>query len=150
VAGANHVTHIDLVTELEGDEEKQKEIYKSFRLIHDSILGKIRSYYSWKRGVKDGQKGNVRMIVSIPTKYLKYAFNIYDSYVEKCSDIEPAIPGLSPGIQAQYPILVKESTITGNSLFCSDTPHYRDTVGNELYTFRAYRQTNRLSYWQSE
>lgn len=70
VEGGNKISHIDLVTELKGNRKRQDEIYKSFRLIHDSIRDKIGSYYSWRRGVKNGQKVNVRMVVSIPTKYL--------------------------------------------------------------------------------
>lgn len=70
VEGANQVSYLDLVTELGDNSPKNEEIYQFFRLINDSILSKIRSYYGWKKGIKDGEKVDVRMIVSIPTEYM--------------------------------------------------------------------------------
>lgn len=70
VEGANQISYLDLVTELGDNSPKNEEIYQFFRLINDSILSKIRSYYGWKKGIKDGEKVDVRMIVSIPTEYM--------------------------------------------------------------------------------
>ncbi|MCE7992808.1 MAG: M56 family metallopeptidase [Roseivirga sp.] len=70
VEGANQISYLDLVTELTDSSPDKEEIYQFFRQINDSILSKIRSYYGWKRGIKDGEKVDVRMIVSIPTEYM--------------------------------------------------------------------------------
>lgn len=70
VLGGNHITELNLRTELKGNKRKQDDIYKFFGTLHKSIIQKIGSYYSWEKGIKDNKEVNVRMIVSIPTKYM--------------------------------------------------------------------------------
>lgn len=70
VKGGRGVTSMNLITELKGNRKKQDKIYKFFGVLHNSIRSKVRSVYSWKKGMKDGKEVNVRMIVSIPTKYM--------------------------------------------------------------------------------
>ncbi|MCE7992807.1 MAG: M56 family metallopeptidase [Roseivirga sp.] len=70
VKGGRGVTSMNLVTELKGNRKKQDKIYKFFGVLHNSIRSKVRTVYSWKKGMKDGKEVNVRMIVSIPTKYM--------------------------------------------------------------------------------
>lgn len=70
VKGGRGVTSMNLITELKGNRKKQDKIYKFFGVLHNSIRSKVSSVYSWKKGMKDGKEVNVRMIVSIPTKYM--------------------------------------------------------------------------------
>lgn len=70
IEGGLGAKSLNLVTELKGNKKKQDEIYKFFGTLHNNIRSKARSIYSWKKGMKDGKEVNVRMIVSIPTKYM--------------------------------------------------------------------------------
>lgn len=70
IKGGRGVTSMNLVTELKGNRKKQDTIYKFFGELHNNIRDKARSVYSWRKGMKDGNEVNVRMIVSIPTKYM--------------------------------------------------------------------------------
>lgn len=70
IKGGRGVTSMNLVTELKGNRKKQDKIYKFFGELHNNIRNKARSVYSWRKGMKDGKEVNVRMIVSIPTKYM--------------------------------------------------------------------------------
>jgi beta-lactamase regulating signal transducer with metallopeptidase domain len=70
VHGGGVLSHINLLTELQGDSEKTKAIYQFFGKIHNNIRGKTGTVYKWKKGIKDGQAVKVRMVISIPTKYM--------------------------------------------------------------------------------
>ncbi|GAB5526760.1 MAG: hypothetical protein Roseis2KO_46320 [Roseivirga sp.] len=70
IKGGRGVTSMNLVTELKGNRKKQDKIYKFFGELHNNIRNKARSVYSWRKGMKEGKEVNVRMIVSIPTKYM--------------------------------------------------------------------------------
>ncbi len=70
IKGGRGVTSMNLVTELKGNRKKQDRIYKFFGKLHNNIRNKARYVYSWRKGMKDGKEVNVRMIVSIPTKYM--------------------------------------------------------------------------------
>lgn len=70
VHGGNKVSGMSLLTELEGDEKEIDKIYKFMGQLHNSLLGKIRAHYPWKRGIKDGKEVWVRMKIAIPTRYM--------------------------------------------------------------------------------
>lgn len=70
VHGGARISNLNLETELEGSNKKNLPIYRFFGSIHKNLLTKIHSYYSWQKGIKDGKRVNVRMVVSIPTKYM--------------------------------------------------------------------------------
>lgn len=70
VLGGNHISELNLITEIKGNKRKQDDLYKFFGAVHKSIIQKISSYYSWQKGIKDNQEVNVRMVISIPTKYM--------------------------------------------------------------------------------
>lgn len=70
IHGSRHYSATNLVTELKGGDKKNEDIYKFFGEVHSMIRRKIGTVYAWKRGMKDGKPVNVRMILSIPTKYM--------------------------------------------------------------------------------
>lgn len=70
VNGGRFLTNTNLLTELEGTDEENKELYKFFGQVHNQMLDKVFKFYAWKRGVKDGKSVRVRMKIAIPTKYM--------------------------------------------------------------------------------
>ncbi len=70
VYGGTRISDLNLETELKGSDRKNAHIYRFFGSIHNDLMGKIRSYYGWEKGSINGRKVNVRMVVSIPTKYM--------------------------------------------------------------------------------
>lgn len=70
VKGGGNLSEMNLITELSEDTENLDKIYKFFGTVHNAIRSKTRSVHNWKRGIKDGQPVNVRIVVSIPTKFM--------------------------------------------------------------------------------
>jgi len=70
VYGGNRISHLNLETKLRGSKKKNEKIYRFFGTLHKDLQRKITSFYDWEKGIKDGDKVNVRMIVSIPTKFM--------------------------------------------------------------------------------
>ncbi|MFY0594080.1 M56 family metallopeptidase [Roseivirga sp.] len=70
VNGGNSISELNLVTDIKEDSKEIDKIYKFMGTLHNEILEKIRAYYPWKRGVKDGKEVRVRMKIAIPTRYM--------------------------------------------------------------------------------
>ena len=70
VNGGRFLTNTNLLTELEGSDEENEDLYKFFGQVHNQMLDKVFKFYAWKRGVKDGKSVRVRMKIAIPTKYM--------------------------------------------------------------------------------
>ncbi|MBO3699367.1 M56 family metallopeptidase [Roseivirga sp. E12] len=70
INGGTLLTNIKLLTELKGSDKKNKEMYLFFGQVHDMMRAKVREFYVWKRGIKDGKEVRVRTTIAIPTKYM--------------------------------------------------------------------------------
>ena len=70
VQGGTTISHLNLLTELKGSDEKTEPYYKFFGTVHNALRAKVSALYPWKRGVKDGKEVLVRMKISIPTRYM--------------------------------------------------------------------------------
>jgi len=70
VYGGRQLTNINLLTELPGNDKKNKDMYLFFGQVLEEIQTKTRQFYSWKKGIKDGKDVRVRMKISIPTNYI--------------------------------------------------------------------------------
>lgn len=70
INGGKLLTNIKLLTELNGSDEENKDMYLFFGQVHDMMISKVRELYSWKRGIKDGKEVRVRTTIAIPTKYM--------------------------------------------------------------------------------
>ncbi|WP_420388139.1 M56 family metallopeptidase [Roseivirga sp.] len=70
VYGGRQISNLNLTTELKGSDRKNKPLYLFFGEVMEDIQNKTRQFYTWKRGVKDGEQVKVRVKISIPTKYM--------------------------------------------------------------------------------
>ncbi|OEK05852.1 M56 family metallopeptidase [Roseivirga misakiensis] len=70
VNGGNNISELNLITDIKEDNEEIDKIYKFMGTLHNEILEKIRAYYPWKRGIKDGKEVRVRIKIAIPTRYM--------------------------------------------------------------------------------
>ncbi|WP_420388138.1 M56 family metallopeptidase [Roseivirga sp.] len=70
VRGGKSISHLNLLTELNGSEKENLAYYRFFGKVHDELRSKISSIYPWKRGIKDGKEVLVRVKIAIPTKYM--------------------------------------------------------------------------------
>ena len=70
INGGNNISELNLITDIKEDNDEIDKIYKFMGQLHNEILGKIRAYYPWKRGIKDGKEVRVRIKIAIPTRYM--------------------------------------------------------------------------------
>ncbi len=70
INGGRVMTNIKLLTELKGSDKKNEDMYLFFGQVHNMMLSKVREFYVWKRGIKDGKEVRVRTTIAIPTKYM--------------------------------------------------------------------------------
>ena len=70
ITGGKDLHSVNLVTKIKGQDKKNDDLYKFYGSIIKEIQQKTRSFYSWKRGIKNGKEVKVRMTISIPTKYM--------------------------------------------------------------------------------
>lgn len=70
IDGGRNFSEMHLITELEGTDEENKELYLFFGDVYKTLTRKVSEFYVWKRGIKDGKEVRVRTTIAIPTKYM--------------------------------------------------------------------------------
>ena len=70
IYGGRQIGNVNLLTELKGSYEDNKETYLFLGELMQEIQNKTRQFYTWKRGIKNNQQVKVRVKISIPTKYM--------------------------------------------------------------------------------
>lgn len=70
IDGGRNFSEMHLITELEGTDEENKELYLFFGDVYRTLTRKVNEFYVWKPGVKDGKEVRVRTTIAIPTKYM--------------------------------------------------------------------------------
>ncbi|OEK03213.1 hypothetical protein BFP97_17530 [Roseivirga sp. 4D4] len=70
IDGGRNFSEVNLITELKGSDEENKDLYLFFGDVYRTMIQKVNEFYVWKRGIKDGKEVRVRTTIAIPTKYM--------------------------------------------------------------------------------